>query len=65
MLDEYGLDPNPARSKSIRLPYEQREEINPPGAEHVEAVYRLLAREYRLPLLWLDWSGARVGLPMP
>jgi hypothetical protein len=25
------------------------------------AVYRLLASAYRLPLLWLDWSGARVA----
>jgi len=23
--------------------------------------HRLLARDYRLPLLWLDWSGARVA----
>jgi integrase len=27
----------------------------------VEAVYCLLPRAYRLPLFWLDWSGARVG----
>ncbi len=35
--------------------------MNPPTAEHVEAVYRLLASVYRLPLLWLDWAGARLG----
>lgn len=61
VLDECGLEPNPARAKSIRLPHEEYEEIVPPTAEHVEAVYRLLASAYRLPLLWLDWSGARVG----
>jgi len=61
VLDENGIDPNPARAKSIRLPHEEYEEIVPPTAEHVEAVYRLLASAYRLPLLWLDWSGARVG----
>lgn len=61
VLDEYGVEPNPARAKSIRLPHEEHEELVPPTAEHVEAVYRLLARPYRLPLLWLDWSGARVG----
>jgi integrase len=62
VLDECeGVDPNPARDKSIRLPHEEYEEIVPPTSEHVEAVYRLLARPYRLPLLWLDWSGARVG----
>lgn len=33
----------------------------PPSAEHVEAVYRRLPEVHRLPLLWLDWSGARVG----
>jgi len=54
VLDECGLDPNPARAKSIRLPHEEHEELVPPTAEHVEAVYRLLAPSYRLPLLWLD-----------
>jgi integrase len=36
-------------------------ELEPPTAEAVEAVYRLLTTAYRLPLLWLDWSGARVS----
>ena len=35
--------------------------MNPPTAAHVEAVYRSLVPAYRLPLLWLDWSGARVA----
>ena len=60
VLDECGIDPNPARARSIRLPYEEHVEIDPPTAAHVEAVYHLLAPAYRLPLLWLDWSGARV-----
>jgi integrase len=38
-----------------------RPEIQPPTAEHVEAVYHLLAPAYRLPLLVLDASGMRVG----
>jgi integrase len=56
-----GSSENPARSKRVRFPREEREEISPPIAAHVEAVHRLLAPSYRLPLLWLDWSGARVG----
>ena len=28
---------------------------------HVEAVYRTVPAVHRLPLLWLDWSGASVG----
>ena len=62
VLDFAGVEPNPARDKQrVRLPYEELEEMNPPTAEHVEAVYRLLVSAYRLPLLWLDWSGARVA----
>src|SRR5262249_34185517 len=36
-------------------------ELSPPSAEHVEAVHRLLAPAYRLPLLVLDATGMRVG----
>jgi integrase len=62
VLDFAGVDPNPARDKQrVRLPYEELEEMNPPTATHVEAVYQLLVPAYRLPLLWLDWSGARVA----
>jgi integrase len=61
VLDDYGRDPNPARSRRVRLPHEEGSDIEPPLATHVEAVYVLLARPYRLPLLWLDWSGARVA----
>ncbi len=61
VLDHAGLSPNPARDRQVRLPRGEVEEINPPSAEHVEAVYRLLPSKHRLPLLWLDWSGARVS----
>jgi integrase len=61
VLDEHGLEENPARSKRIRLPHEEPVEIEPPTSEHVEAVAQLLPSSYRLPFLWLDWSGARVA----
>jgi integrase len=62
VLDDAGLDPNPARDRvKVRLPREEREEPNPPVAADVETVYRLLPRKHRLPLLFLDWSGARVA----
>jgi integrase len=60
VLEEFGVEPNPARSKRIRLPHEEQVELEPPTSEHVEAVVRLLPPAYRLPLLWLDWSGARL-----
>jgi integrase len=61
VLDGCGLAENPARSKQVRLPHEDSEEPEPPTAEHIEAVYRLLAPSYRLGLLWLDWSGMRLA----
>jgi integrase len=60
-LDHAGLDPNPARDRSIKLPRSEAEEIHPPSAVHVETVYHLIPSKHRLPLLWLDWSGARVS----
>jgi len=45
----------------VKLPREEPEEPNPPTAEHVEAVHRLIPSKHRLALLFLDWSGARVS----
>lgn len=62
VFDHAGVTPNPARDRvRVKLPREQRPEITPPSAQHVEAVHRLLASDYRLPLLVLDASGMRVG----
>jgi integrase len=61
VLDFAGISPNPVRDKTVKLPHEARREFNPPTAEHVLAVYRLLPRRYRLPLLVLDSTGMRVG----
>jgi integrase len=61
VFDHAGVDPNPVRSKQIRLPREEREEPDPPTADHVEAVYRLLPSKHRLAFLFLDWSAARVA----
>jgi integrase len=62
VLDHAGVKPNPARDRVVvKLPREQPEEINPPSAEHVVAVYRRIADQHKLALLFLDWSGARVA----
>ncbi len=61
-LDHAGVSPNPARDRvRVRLPLEEPEELEPPTAEHVEAVARLLAPAYRLALLVVDATGCRVG----
>jgi integrase len=62
VFDFHGIAaPNPARDMRVRLPQEDKIEVNPPTAPHVAAVYRLLPRAYRLPLLVLDATGMRVG----
>jgi integrase len=62
ILDFESVTPNPARDRvRVKLPRESRPEIAPPSAEHVEAVHRLLAPAYKLPLLLLDATGMRVG----
>jgi integrase len=59
LLDFAGVTPNPARG--VKLPFEQKRELQPPTADHVEAVHRLLPSRYKLPLLVLDATGMRLG----
>jgi integrase len=62
VFDYAGVTPNPARDRVVvRLPREEPEEPNPPTADQIEAVCRLIPSKHRLPLLFLDWSGARVS----
>jgi integrase len=62
VFDFAEIEPNPVRDKlRVRLPRGEVREPEPPSAEHVEAVYRLLPSKHQLALLWLDWSGARVS----
>lgn len=62
VFDHAERVPNPARDKRVRLPQEDRAEVNPPTAAHVLAVRRLLPTRYRLPLLVLDATGMRVSV---
>ena len=61
VFDFAGVAPNPARDKRVKLPAEDRPEVNPPSAPHVASVYALIPRAFRLPLLVLDATGMRVG----
>jgi integrase len=63
MIFDYArIAPNPARDRTtVRLPREDKAELNPPTAEHVLAVHGALAPRYRLALLVLDATGMRVG----
>jgi integrase len=61
VLDHARVEPNPARDRlTVKLPREERRHIEPPTAQHVEAVVQLLPPRYRLPVLVLDATGMRV-----
>jgi integrase len=61
VLDFGRVQPNPVRDRTVKLPHEETEELTPPAAPHVEAVFELLPSEYRLPLLVLDATGMRIS----
>jgi len=62
VFDHARIEPNPWRDKlTVKLPREEKPELQPPTAEHVEAVVRLLPSRYRLPALVLDATGMRIG----
>jgi integrase len=61
IFDYAAIEPNPARSKRVKLPLEEPDEIEPPVAEHVEAVAWLLPPNYLIGLLVLDATGCRLG----
>jgi integrase len=62
VLDHGRIEPNPARDRlTVKMPREERRHVEPPTADHVEAVLRLLPSKYRLPVCVLDATGMRVG----
>ncbi len=62
VLDHAGVQPNPARDRlTVKMPREERRQVQPPTADHVAAVIRLLPSRYRLPRPVLDATGMRVG----
>jgi len=61
VLDYARVRPNPARDPNVKLPNEEPEIVQPPHADHVEAVAWLLPADYLLGLLVLDATGARIG----
>ena len=53
------MSPDP--TAGVRLPERKHEAIQPPTADHIEAVLAAIAKTYRLPLIALDQTGQRVS----
>jgi len=61
VLDHAGVDPNPARARSLRWPRDDREEGSPPPAEHVIAMLDRISARYVLAFVTIEQTGMRVG----
>jgi integrase len=61
VLDYAEQTPNPARHKTVKLPYADVEEITPPSTEHFLAILDRLAPRLRLPAVFLEQTGCRVA----
>ncbi|HEX3331848.1 MAG TPA: site-specific integrase [Gaiellales bacterium] len=56
-----GTVPNPARDARVRLPREERVEVEPPSARAVDLIVRHCTNRHRLAVLTLAETGMRVG----
>lgn len=61
VLDHAGVYPNPARDPRIKLPRQERDETEPPPAEHVIALAHALPGRYVLPVAVLEQTGMRLN----
>ena len=61
VLGYAGIHPNPARDERVKLPRQERKEVEAPEADAVEAVLGAVPPDYRLPILVLEATAMRVG----
>lgn len=62
MISDYtGMPENPWRDRSVKLPREAREEINPPSTEHVIAILERVPARGLLALAVLEQGGTRIS----
>ena len=61
VLDYAGIDPNPARHGSVKLPRVIEEEPNPPNSSHLLAILDNAPERFRLPLIVMEQTAMRVG----
>lgn len=61
VLDDAGVDQNPARHRSVRLPRESRPVIQPPALEHVLGALEHLAPHNAMTIALLEATGLRIA----
>jgi integrase len=61
VIDFAGVEPNPARSKQVKIPRATREEINPPGGAEWERIREQLDAKIELPMRLIECCGLRLN----
>jgi integrase len=61
ILDHAGLNPNPARSRQVKLPRAETTIVEPPTGEQVAAIIGHSPKRWRLALRTLEQTGMRIG----
>jgi integrase len=61
VLDHADIEPNPARSRKVRLPVNDAEEINPPPYEHWFAIRDSITPRFSLHVILMENTGIRIG----
>jgi integrase len=61
VIDYSETTPNPARHRTVHLPYAEVEETTPPSTEHFLAILEHLTTRLRLPAVFLEQTAARVA----
>ena len=61
VVDQTGVEPNPARHRALRLPTAERPIHSPPSDKHVLAMLDEFRLEYRLLFVFLEQTGSRLG----
>ncbi|MCY4087147.1 MAG: tyrosine-type recombinase/integrase [Actinomycetia bacterium] len=61
LLDYTGLEPNPARDRTVKLPPTIKEELKPPTGGEFLAILQATPAGLRLPLVVLEQTAIRVG----
>jgi integrase len=61
LLDFAGVEPNPARSRHVKLPRIVQEEVDPPTAKQTQAILERVGPRWILPLVVLEQTAMRSG----
>jgi len=61
VLDYSETTPNPAKHKTVKLPYADVEEAHPPTTAEFLAILDRLSKRFRLPAVFLEQTAARVA----